>query len=117
MGENENSDSEIELSVVVPVYNEEVLLARSLSRVISSLPGVAKEIVLVDDGSTDGTRDWIRDTFVIGGEENWTSLAEGDALEVGEELNYRSRFGFSFRKKMRERAQLFVVDFPRRRAA
>ena len=86
MGENENSDSEIELSVVVPVYNEEVLLARSLARVISSLPGVAKEIVLVDDGSTDGTRDWIRDTFVIGGEENWTSIAEGDILIVGERV-------------------------------
>jgi len=43
------------LSVVVPVYNEIGSLATLLERVASS--PVAKEIVVVDDGSDDGTRE------------------------------------------------------------
>lgn len=43
------------LSVVVPVYNEEATIARVVSRV-AALP-LRKEIVIVDDCSTDGTRE------------------------------------------------------------
>ena len=46
------------LSVVVPVFNEERTVARLLRAVLDApLPdGVDREIVVVDDGSTDGTR-------------------------------------------------------------
>ncbi len=49
-----------ELSIVVPAYNEEERLGRTLSRVheyFSRDPRVANalEIIVVDDGSTDGT--------------------------------------------------------------
>jgi glycosyltransferase involved in cell wall biosynthesis len=43
------------LSVVVPVYNERETLPEILAR-IRAVP-IPKEIILVDDGSTDGTRD------------------------------------------------------------
>jgi glycosyltransferase involved in cell wall biosynthesis len=45
------------LSVVVPVYNEESTVARLLEAVFAApLPdGIEREIVVVDDGSTDGT--------------------------------------------------------------
>jgi glycosyltransferase involved in cell wall biosynthesis len=45
------------LSIVVPVYNEEATVARLLRAVLEApLPdGVAREVVVVDDGSTDGT--------------------------------------------------------------
>lgn len=43
------------LSVVVPIYNERNSLEQALSRV-EAVP-ISKEIILVDDGSTDGTRD------------------------------------------------------------
>jgi len=42
------------LSVVIPVYNEERTIQQVLTRV-AALP-VTKEIVIVDDASTDGTR-------------------------------------------------------------
>ncbi len=45
---------ELVLSVVIPVYNEEATIARVVSRV-AALP-LKKEIVIVDDCSTDGTR-------------------------------------------------------------
>ncbi len=43
------------LSIIIPVYNEKATVLEMLSRV-EALP-VEKEIVMVDDGSTDGTRE------------------------------------------------------------
>ena len=50
------------LSVVVPVYNERNTLVEVLRRMRAvELPdGVEREIIVVDDGSTDGTRDVLR---------------------------------------------------------
>jgi glycosyltransferase involved in cell wall biosynthesis len=50
------------LSVVVPVYNERNTLVEVVRRMRSvQLPdGVDREIIVVDDGSTDGTRDVLR---------------------------------------------------------
>ena len=52
----------MKLSVVIPVYNERATIRELLARV-EALP-IEKEIILVDDGSTDGTRmflDTLRD--------------------------------------------------------
>ena len=43
------------LSVVAPVYNEEETLEAFYARVNEALSGLPFELVLVDDGSTDGT--------------------------------------------------------------
>ena len=45
------------LSVVIPVYNEEATVAALLQSVLDAplLPGVERELVVVDDGSRDGT--------------------------------------------------------------
>ncbi|MBP7588043.1 MAG: glycosyltransferase family 2 protein [Thermoanaerobaculia bacterium] len=50
------------LSVVIPAFNEERTIAELLRRVgAAPLPaGVGLEMVVVDDGSTDGTRDLLR---------------------------------------------------------
>jgi glycosyltransferase involved in cell wall biosynthesis/ubiquinone/menaquinone biosynthesis C-methylase UbiE len=46
------------LSVVIPVYNERLTLPEILNRVQAIT--IPKEIVIVDDCSTDGTRDYLR---------------------------------------------------------
>ncbi len=44
------------LSVVAPVYNEELLIGEFYARVCGALDGLNWELVLVDDGSSDSTR-------------------------------------------------------------
>ncbi|MDQ6836514.1 MAG: glycosyltransferase family 2 protein [Actinomycetota bacterium] len=54
--ESRRAAGELELlSVVAPVYNEDGTIEEFFSRVCSALEGVQFELVLVDDGSTDGS--------------------------------------------------------------
>ena len=49
------------LSIIVPCYNEERTVEELLRRVAQApLPGWEREIIVVDDGSTDGTLDILR---------------------------------------------------------
>ena len=54
------------LSVVIPVYNERHTLGPILGVVARSLPDVSKEIIVVDDCSNDGTREWLQANFPDG---------------------------------------------------
>ena len=49
----------MKLSVVVPVYNEKQTVRQILKRILATPH--EKEVILVDDGSTDGTRDVLRE--------------------------------------------------------
>jgi glycosyltransferase involved in cell wall biosynthesis len=49
------------VSVVIPVYNEITTIAQIIDRVrMAPTPGLKKEIVIVDDGSSDGTAEYLR---------------------------------------------------------
>jgi glycosyltransferase involved in cell wall biosynthesis len=48
----------MKLSVIIPIYNEKKSIREIIKRVRAT--GLANEIVLVDDGSTDGTRDILK---------------------------------------------------------
>jgi len=50
----------MKLSIIIPVYNERETLAELTGRVKAvELQDIVKEIILIDDGSTDGTRNLI----------------------------------------------------------
>lgn len=49
----------MKLSVLIPAYNERQSIANCLERVVSALPDVPKEIIVIDDCSCDGTREWM----------------------------------------------------------
>jgi len=59
---NRQADGRQTLSVVIPVYNERDTWRDLLARVEAvALADVDREIILVDDGSTDGTREQLRE--------------------------------------------------------
>jgi glycosyltransferase involved in cell wall biosynthesis len=52
----------MKLSVVMPAYNEQATIRTIVSRVLAvDLGSVEKELVIVDDGSKDGTRDILKE--------------------------------------------------------
>lgn len=72
------------VSVVIPVFNEADFLAETVARILIS--GVASQIVIVDDGSTDGTLEILQefknthDVVVIHHDRN---MGKGRALRTG----------------------------------
>jgi len=49
----------MKLSIVVPVYNERATLEEVLRRILAVDLDLETEIIVVDDRSTDGSRDWL----------------------------------------------------------
>jgi glycosyltransferase involved in cell wall biosynthesis/predicted SAM-dependent methyltransferase len=60
---NPEDKSELTLSVIIPVYNERFLVRELVQRVLAvQVPGIREiEVVIVDDGSKDGTREILRE--------------------------------------------------------
>ena len=55
----------MKLSIVIPVYNEKKYIREIVKQVREvNLPGIEKEIIIVDDYSTDGTRDILQNVLI-----------------------------------------------------
>lgn len=81
----------MKVSVIVPVYNEFPTFRRVLERVRgAALPeGCSLEIIVIDDGSTDGTGQVIREqarTGIVAGHYSPTNRGKGAAIRSGLEL-------------------------------
>ena len=55
--------ADMKVSIVIPIYNEKETLDDIVGRVRAVEGMDVKEIILVDDFSTDGTRDLLKDTY------------------------------------------------------
>jgi glycosyltransferase involved in cell wall biosynthesis len=79
----------VKLSVIVPVYNEEQTIGEVIERILAvDLPGVDKEIIVANDGSSDGTKVAIdqgawRDDPRLTVVENPINLGKGAAIRHG----------------------------------
>jgi glycosyltransferase involved in cell wall biosynthesis len=76
----------MKLSIVIPAYNEKKTIREIVSRV-KAVPGIEKEIVIVDDGSVDGTSAILK---TMGEEDPSLKIifkeknsGKGDSLKVG----------------------------------
>ncbi len=54
------TDTNLQLAVVLPTYNERKNIATMIARLDAALAGIAWEVVIVDDNSPDGTSDEAR---------------------------------------------------------
>ena len=50
----------MDLSIIIPVFNEVKLLPKILFKIIRDTKKINKEIIIVDDCSNDGTREWLK---------------------------------------------------------
>ena len=80
----------MKLSIIIPVFNEEKTILEILKRLKSvEIPGVKKEIIIVDDGSTDATASEIRNSIRQFGGRNFKifrhpkNLGKGAAVRTG----------------------------------
>jgi glycosyltransferase involved in cell wall biosynthesis len=81
---------DLQLTVVIPVYNERETLPRILRAVALALPGVAREVVLIDDCSTDGTREWIEATFPSSATPSSTIIVAGVRRSESDQVEFLS---------------------------
>jgi dolichol-phosphate hexosyltransferase len=51
----------VELTIVMPVYDERATVERAIASVIEANPAPTYELVIVDDGSSDGTSEILRE--------------------------------------------------------
>jgi glycosyltransferase involved in cell wall biosynthesis len=52
----------VKLSIIMPAFNERPTIGEIVSRVLAvNLDGLDRELIVVDDGSTDGTREILRE--------------------------------------------------------
>jgi glycosyltransferase involved in cell wall biosynthesis len=91
------------LSVVIAVYNEISTIGQVLVEVAKALPEVPKQVVIVDDRSTDGTSDWLR-TNLGQSQGSWRgiSLNSSGELELSAQ-GPRNHAGCSFTIMYHER--------------
>src|SRR3989344_8596330 len=74
----------MKLSVIIPAYNEEKTIAELISTVKKvDLGTIEKEIIVVDDGSKDKTREILRTTKDIKFIEHEKNLGKGGAVKTG----------------------------------
>ena len=76
------------VSIIIPVYNERPTLAEVIRRVVAAPlpPGCGREVIVVDDGSTDGTGPLL-DRLIKGGavvaHHSVVNVGKGAALRAG----------------------------------
>src|SRR3989344_3440639 len=72
------------LSVVIPAFNEKNTIAEIIRKVKEvELAGIEKEIIVVDDGSTDGTREIIKAMVGIKYIFHEKNAGKGGAVKTG----------------------------------
>lgn len=74
----------MKLSIIVPVYNEEKTILQVLSNLDKlSISSVSKEVIVVDDGSTDSTREKLKKVKIARVILHEKNLGKGQAVKTG----------------------------------
>ena len=72
----------IDITIVVPVYNEIETLPEVLARIDEVMPAQT-EVIVVDDASTDGSTEWLKD--------HWMQNASSESVEICESTDGQTK--------------------------
>ena len=50
----------VKISIIVPIYNEIKLIEKFINKLIVTFNDLEVKYILVDDGSTDGSQQWLK---------------------------------------------------------
>ena len=53
------------LSIIIPIYNEKKLISKFIDRLYKSFKSINCQFIFVDDGSTDGTTEWLDENLKL----------------------------------------------------
>jgi dolichol-phosphate hexosyltransferase len=76
----------MKLSIVIPVHNEERFIAETIRQVFQALPNTEKEVIVVNDGSSDSTGeilDGLNATYDFITITHESNLGKGEAVKTG----------------------------------
>ena len=75
------------ISIIIPVYNESFQISRVMDRVLAAPlpPGCEKEVIVVDDGSTDGTTEILDrlPNHIVKVHHSMLNFGKGTAIRIG----------------------------------
>src|SRR6478735_6388614 len=75
------------LTILMPVFNERGTVAQAIADALGAeLPVAARQLVIIDDGSTDGTREWLAEAALPDGVElvlHPKNRGKGAAIRTG----------------------------------
>ena len=83
----------IEISIIIPVYNEEVGLKKTLNRMKEILNNESYETIIVNDGSSDSTSDVLKEFKGIMVIDHENNHGYGASLKTGIKKHYGSPIG------------------------
>ncbi|CDP08389.1 unnamed protein product [Coffea canephora] len=90
---NEQKENSNKYSIIIPTYNERLNIALLVYLIFKHLPNVNFEIIVVDDGSPDGTQDIVKQLQSVYGEDRILLRARPKKLGLGMSL---ASLGLSF---------------------
>ena len=82
-GSNVKTSNGVKLSIIIPVYNEAKTIAEVITKIEAVLLALEKEIIVVDDGSNDGTFEILSKMQGIKLLRNLKNQGKGAALKKG----------------------------------
>ena len=56
---------QIDLTILIPVYNEANQLEKFVKNLVNTFDNITAKYVFIDDGSTDGSDDWLVNNIPI----------------------------------------------------
>ena len=81
---------QIELTILIPVYNEVNLLEKFVNNLVNTFDNITAKYVFIDDGSTDGSNEWLSKNIPI--------ICKSYKYDLDADVLYKPKFNLNIKK-------------------